>query len=305
MNQEYAEMDLLPNDPLTTSRRSIGASAGIEAGAGAKSGAGTKAGAGAGTKAGAGAGAKSGAGAGAKSGAGAGAKAGASAGAGSGTEARQAPNTGSSGADALFDPLRLNDVLWQLGSRFAADPSPLASAWLDLAQSWGELYTYGAARMLGAQTEPVARPDGNDRRFRDSAWNDVPWFDILKQAYLVNSRACTSLPAGVAGLDESSRSRLEFVTRQVTDALAPTNFFPTNPEAIRAAVESGGTSAVNGMRQFLRNLDPETGRLDVRMCPPDAFTVGESIATTPGKVVFFAVGTPVTRRPPHRSVQAR
>ena len=154
MDQEYAEMDLLPNDPRTTSRRSIGASAGIEAGAGAK--------------------------------------AGASAGAESGTEARQAPNTGSSGADALFDPLRLNDALWRLGSRFAADPSPLASAWLDLAQSWGELCTYGAARMLGAQMEPVARTDGNDRRFRDSAWNDVPWLDILKQAYLVNSRACSS-----------------------------------------------------------------------------------------------------------------
>ena len=275
MNQEYAEMDLLPNDPRTTSRRSISASAGSEASAGIE--------------------------------AGAGAKAGASAGAESGTEARQAPNTGSSGADALFDPLRLNDALWRLGSRFAADPSPLASAWLDLAQSWGELCTYGAARMLGAQTEPVARPDGNDRRFRDSAWNDVPWLDILKQAYLVNSRACTSLPAGVAGLDESSRSRLEFVTRQVTDALAPTNFFPTNPEAVRAAVESGGTSAVNGMRQFLRNLDPETGRLDVPMCPPDAFTVGESIATTPGKVVFqneliqliqYAPATPAVRRRP-------
>ena len=291
MNQEYTEMDLLPNDPRTTSRRSIGASAGIEAGAAIEASAGTKAGAGAG----------------AKSGASAGAKSGASAGAESGTEARQASNTGSSGADALFDPLRLNDALWRLGSRFAADPSPLAGAWLDLAQSWGELCTYGAARMLGAQMEPVARPDGNDRRFRDSAWNDVPWLDILKQAYLVNSRACTSLPAGVAGLDESSRSRLEFVTRQVTDALAPTNFFPTNPEAVRAAVESGGTSAVNGMRQFLRNLDPETGRLDVPMCPPDAFTVGESIATTPGKVVFqneliqliqYAPATPAVRRRP-------
>ena len=269
MNQEYAEMDLLPNDPRTTSRRSIGASAGIEAGAGAK--------------------------------------AGASAGAESGTEARQALNTDSSGADASFDPLRLNDALWRLGSRFAADPSPLASAWLDLAQSWGELCTYGAARMLGAQMEPVARPDGNDRRFRDSTWDDVLWLDVLKQTYLVNARACTSLPAGVAGLDESSRSRLEFAARQVTDALAPTNFFPTNPEAVRAAVETGGASAVNGMRQLLRDLDPETGRLDVRMCPPDAFTVGETIATTPGKVVFqndliqliqYAPATPAVRRRP-------
>ena len=109
---------------------------------------------------------------------------------------------------------------------------------------------------------------------------------MLKQAYLVNARACTALPSGIRGLDESSRSRLEFAARQVTDALAPTNFFPTNPEAIRAAYESAGMSAVNGMRQFVRDLDLETGRLDVRMCTPDAFTVGETIAATPGKVVF-------------------
>ena len=140
--------------------------------------------------------------------------------------------------------------------------------------------------MAGVAAEPVARPVENDRRFRDSAWDDVPWFDVMKQAYLVNARACTSLPARVADLDESSRSRLEFAARQVTDALAPTNFFPTNPEALRAAVETGGASAVDGMRQFLRDLDPETGRPGVRMCPPDAFAVGETVATTPGKVVF-------------------
>ena len=206
--------------------------------------------------------------------------------AGTGAGHRQAPGGGSSGVDAFLDPLRLNDAMRRLGSRLAADPSPLAEAWLDLARSWGELWTFGAARMAGVEAEPVARPDESDRRFRDRAWDDVPWLDVLKQAYLVNARACVSLPAGVAGLDESSRSRLEFATRQVLDALSPTNFFLTNPQALRAAVESGGASAIEGIRRFVRDLDLETGRLDVPMCAPDAFTVGETIAATPGKVVF-------------------
>ena len=202
------------------------------------------------------------------------------------TESRSAPNPGSLDPDALLDPLRLNDAMRRLWSGLAADPSPLAATWLDLAQSWAMLWTYGAARMVGADAEPVARPDDDDRRFRDHAWDDVPWLDVLKQTYLVNARACAALPDAVAGLDESSQRRLGFAVRQVTDALAPTNFFPTNPEAVRAAVESGGASAVNGMRQFVRDLDPETGRLGVPMCAPDAFTVGETIAATPGKVVF-------------------
>ena len=207
-------------------------------------------------------------------------------GTGAETEFRSMPNPGPLGPNALLDPLRLNDAMRRLWSGLAADPSPLAATWLDLAQSWARLWTYGAARMVGADAEPVARPDDDDRRFRDHAWDDAPWLDVLKQAYLANARACAALPDEVAGLDESSRRRLGFAVRQVTDALAPTNFFPTNPEAIRAAFESAGANAVKGMRQFVRDLDPETGRLDVRMCAPDAFTVGETIAATPGKVVF-------------------
>ena len=207
-------------------------------------------------------------------------------GTGAEAESPSTPNPGSLDPDALLDPLRLNDAMRQLWFGLAADPSPLAATWLDVAQSWAKLWTYGAARMAGADTEPVARPDEDDRRFRDHAWDDVPWLDVLKQTYLVNARAWAALPDEVAGLDESSRRRLGFAVRQVTDALAPTNFFPTNPEAIRAAFKSGGTSAVKGMRQFVRDLDPETGRLDLRMCAPDAFTVGETIAATPGKVVF-------------------
>ena len=223
------------------------------------------------------------------------------------SDSRPEPDPGSNGADPLLDPLRLHDAMRQLASRLATDPSPLVETWLDLAQSWTKLWAYSAARMAGTEVQPVARPECDDRRFRDHAWDDVPWFDVLKQACLLNARAWTSLPGAVAGLDESSRRRLEFAARQVTDGLSPTNFFPTNPEAIRTAIESGGASAVNGVRQFLRDLDAETGRLDVRMCAPDAFTVGETLAITPGKVVFqndlmqlihYAPVTPAVRRRP-------
>ena len=185
----------------------------------------------------------------------------------------------------LADPLHLTGATGRLWARLAADPAHLADAGSDLARSWMALWTYGVSRTLGIDAEPAARPDEDDRRFRDRAWNELPWFDLLKQAYLMNARACTSLLAG-AGLGEHDLRKLDFAARQVIDALAPTNFFPTNPEALRTAVESGGGSVLDGMAHFLRDLDPETGRLDVRMCAPDAFVVGEDVAATPGKVVF-------------------
>ena len=221
-------------------------------------------------------------------------------------EACPAPGAGPIGAGGLIDPLHLTGAARRLWSRLAAEPSHLIGTQIDLARSWSELWTYGASRMLGIEAEPVARPDGDDRRFRDHAWADVAWFDLLKQAYLVNARACTSLLAG-AGLGERDRSKLEFATRQMIDALAPTNFFPTNPEALRTAFESGGASVLNGVAHFLHDLDRETGRLDVRMCAPESFVVGESIAATPGKVVFrnelieliqYAPVTPAVRRRP-------
>ena len=185
----------------------------------------------------------------------------------------------------LADPLHLTGAAARLQARLAADPALLAGAGGGLVRSWAALWTYGASRALGIEAEPVARPDEEDRRFRDRAWNEIPWFDFMKQAYLVNAHACMSLLAG-AGLGERDRNKLEFAARQVIDALAPTNFLPTNPEALRAAFESGGASVLDGVAHFLRDLDPETGRLDVRMCAPESFVVGESVAATPGKVVF-------------------
>ncbi len=210
------------------------------------------------------------------------------------------------GVVRLIDPLHLGAATGRFWSRLAAEPSHLIGAQIDLASAWGALWTYGASCLLGIGAEPVAQPDEDDRRFLDRAWNDLLGFDLLKQAYLVNARACASLPAD-AGLDARDRSKIEFAARQVIDALAPTNFFPTNPEALRTAFESGGASIVNGVAHFLRDIDPETGRLDVRMCAPGSFVVGESVAATPGKVVFrndlieliqYAPATPSVRRRP-------
>jgi polyhydroxyalkanoate synthase len=79
---------------------------------------------------------------------------------------------------------------------------------------------------------------------------------------------------------------VEFYTRQFVDALAPSNFVATNPEVLRATIETRGENLLRGLRNMLEDLERGKGRLAIRMTDVEAFEIGRNIATTPGKVVY-------------------
>ena len=54
----------------------------------------------------------------------------------------------------------------------------------------------------------------------------------------------------VEGIDERTLRKIDFYTRQFVDALAPSNFLMTNPEVLRATIESRGENLLHGL------LDP-------------------------------------------------
>ncbi|HEY0675934.1 MAG TPA: class I poly(R)-hydroxyalkanoic acid synthase, partial [Immundisolibacter sp.] len=124
-----------------------------------------------------------------------------------------------------------------------------------------------------------------DRRFRGKDWQ-LPAFDLMRQCYLLTSQWLLEQVGGVRDLDPPTRRKLTFYTRQFADALSPSNFVATNPDVLRATVESGGQNLLHGLRHVLEDMQRGGGRLDPRMTDPDAFTVGVDIAATPGKVVF-------------------
>ena len=66
--------------------------------------------------------------------------------------------------------------------------------------------------------------------------------------------------------------------------LAPTNFLPTNPAALKRAFETGGASVVAGAGNFVDDLLNNGGR--PRQVDTRPFTIGENLAATPGQVVF-------------------
>ena len=86
----------------------------------------------------------------------------------------------------------------------------------------------------------------------------------------------------IAPLDARAKAQMDFALRQVIDAMNPANSLATNPEAMQAALDSGGASLIEGARLFL--ADAAKGRIS--MSDDEAFEAGRNVATSPGSVVF-------------------
>jgi polyhydroxyalkanoate synthase len=139
---------------------------------------------------------------------------------------------------------------------------------------------------MGAQATPVAVPAKGDKRFKHEDWHEHFLFDYIKQSYLITARWMHDQVASVEGLDEPTKKKVDFFTRQYIDALAPSNFALTNPEVFRETVASGGQNLVKGLNNLLDDIERGGGQLRISMTDAKAFELGVNIATTPGKVVF-------------------
>ena len=126
----------------------------------------------------------------------------------------------------------------------------------------------------------------SDRRFKHPGWSEIAVFDYIKQSYLITAESILSAVRGVEGLDEQTAHKVDFYTRQFVDAIAPSNFVATNPEVLKATVETGGENLLNGLSHLLEDIDASRGTLSITMTDTEAFRLGENIAATPGKVIF-------------------
>ena len=198
----------------------------------------------------------------------------------------EAAEKAGSGAKVSSDPLHIGDVALAAARSMMADPFRLAAAQTDLMFDCGRLWYNTARRLLGEAPLPVIVPDKGDRRFSSADWTDVAALDNVKQLYLLWSRFLTDSIGDAKALDPHMARKVQFYTRQMIDTLAPTNSPLTNPEVLRATVESGGMNLVRGFQHMLEDMDRGHGRMSPKMTDFDAFKVGRNIATTPGKVVY-------------------
>jgi polyhydroxyalkanoate synthase len=185
-----------------------------------------------------------------------------------------------------IDPLNIGDAFLEMTARMMQDPVTLVQAQMSLWYDYMRLWQSATERMMGGEPDPVAEPEQHDRRFTDPAWEENQLFDFVKQSYLLTARWLQATVEGIEGLDDKTAKKVDFYTRQFVDAMAPSNFLMTNPEVLRATLESGGENLVKGLQNLLDDLDRGQGRLDIKMTDYEAFEVGVNIALTPGKVVY-------------------
>jgi len=189
--------------------------------------------------------------------------------------------------DAKLSTLtEMSDAYRGMAEDLLLHPLRFASAEIDLAKKHLSLARYSLASVTGKQTKPVAEPDPDDRRFLADDWHKHLPFDVLQQAYLINSRAFLDWVENMEGLPGPSRDQMLFYARQLTSALSPSNYPLTNPEVLRITWERKGMNLVDGARNLIEDVRHNPNLFNVAMTDRSAFEVGRNLATTPGKVVY-------------------
>ena len=148
------------------------------------------------------------------------------------------------------------------------------------ARRLGELGAEAGRILTGTST---LAPHRGDRRFTDVAWTENPPLKRLVQLYLAASRTAEQLAID-ADLDPRDRKRVRFFLENVVEAVAPSNVPLVNPASAKAVIDTAGLSLVRGGRQLVHDL--ATPPRVPEMVDSSGFTLGESIAATPGAVVF-------------------
>lgn len=181
-----------------------------------------------------------------------------------------------------MDPFGILPACWDILEAWGKNPEQLQQRVGDFYTGLLEIQRQVAKRAMGNFVEDPVAPAAFDERFQDHAWVESPWFDFLKEYYLLSTRAIEDSIFDAPEVSDKTRRRAAFWARQVLNAMAPGNFLWTNPAALNRFITTGGLSLVEGYRLWLDDVK----KGDISMVEDDAYQVGKDIACTPGAVVF-------------------
>jgi len=125
-----------------------------------------------------------------------------------------------------------------------------------------------------------------DKRFKSTEWDSNQFYTFLRDFYLVTSHNINKMISDIDGIDEQKKKKIIFFTKQITDALSPSNFLLSNPELMKITFETGGDNLIKGFENFINDISSVDGNISIKMTDTQAFELGNNIATTPGKVIF-------------------
>lgn len=185
------------------------------------------------------------------------------------------------------DPMNVAPVFVELTREMINNPRQLAEKSLELWIQQAELWRRTMMGWLGAEkAEPLAEPDPGDKRFADREWSENQVFNYMKQAYLVTSRWAREVAHEIGDMPERDRRKIDFLTRNIWEAMNPANFAATNPEVLRATIAEKGANLVRGVEALAKDLARGKGKLLISQTDMNAFRVGGNMALTEGAVIW-------------------
>ncbi|MEB3020025.1 PHA/PHB synthase family protein [[Mycobacterium] crassicus] len=199
-----------------------------------------------------------------------------------------------SGAKPITRQIMPDAAWFRLAANLAKQPGVVADRTSTLVRELGSIVAGRSNRA----------PDRSDKRFSDPAWQQNPLLHRIMQGYLAAAETADGLLTD-ADLDWRDADKMRFVIDNLLEGLAPTNNPVISPLGWKALIDTGGLSAVRGVRAFARDMASQP-RVPA-MVEPDAFAVGETVAATKGAVVFansmfeliqYAPQTPTVRAIP-------
>lgn len=125
-----------------------------------------------------------------------------------------------------------------------------------------------------------------DQRFNGDSWEQSYWYKMIKDFYLLYHDFALSFLDCTHEMGNKIHDQMALYVRNYIDALSPSNFLITNPEALKVSAEKGWVNLLQGMKHFIEDLIDNNGHFNVRMTDKLAFTVGKNIANTPGDIIF-------------------
>ena len=175
-----------------------------------------------------------------------------------------------------FDPFAIAKATGDVAMSMAMRPQDLMQVQMEAAKQWGDFWI-GA--LTGAEGE---KP--RDRRFASPEWQDDAYYRGIRDAYLLASKQLREMVSLGDG-DDSALATSRFLLDQYLNAISPANYAFTNPDVVKRTKETGGQNLVKGFQNLLEDLSSGKGIVK-RRSNPDAFRKGETIAATPGEVVY-------------------
>ena len=182
------------------------------------------------------------------------------------------------GLGSIPTPANVNEAWQKMLRTLSHEPAQLAALQKRFADEQQRLMR-SFIQPQSADAPPLA--SRQDKRFSSEAWQDMPQFRYLAESYLAASRLLMESIEDV-DVEPDVKQKMRFFAKQYLDAMSPANFLLTNPEALKAAVESKGAS----LRAGLDNLKEDIDKGHISMTDEAAFKIGENIVLTPGSVVF-------------------